>query len=59
VRENLRPVFQRLPKWVLLLLAIAVLPLHLTWGAFIGIGEYYGAWQSEFKDIWNMKESDE
>jgi hypothetical protein len=41
------------------LLAIAVLPLHLTWGAFIGIGEYYGAWQSEFKDIWNMKESDE
>jgi hypothetical protein len=58
VRENLRPVFQRLPKWVLLLLAIAVLPLHLTWGALVGIGEYYEAWKSGFQDIWNMKESE-
>jgi len=56
VRENLRPVFQRLPKWVLLWLMVMAFPLYLAIGTLLGIREFCRGWCLEFREIFNMTE---
>ena len=59
MRENLRPVFQRLPKVLLLWLMVMAFPLYLAIGAMQGIREFCRGWWLEFQEIFNMTENEQ
>ena len=55
-RENLRPVFQRVPRWVLVVLLVVVgLPVHVARSTWDGFVEGIAGWRKEIAECLKLE----
>jgi hypothetical protein len=54
VRDELRPPFNRLPKWLLVVISVVSLPVWLIRGMCVAFIEHFGYWKIELYDILDL-----
>lgn len=55
-RSSVRPVFRRMPRWLLLCLFLLVgMPLHFANGVYRGLVEAYEAFKCEWQELRRIK----
>lgn len=56
-RDQLRPIFRKAPKWVLVALQVASWPFYMTWVSFrIGFRDAQSAWWEEIQRIRSLED---
>lgn len=53
-RNDLAYPFNKLPKWLIVVLAVVSLPVWLIRGTCLAFIEHFGCWKAELKDALNL-----
>lgn len=57
-REQLRPLFRKVPKWILVVLQAVSWPFYMTWVSFrIGFRDAHTAWRDELDRIRSIEDN--
>jgi hypothetical protein len=53
-KDNIRPIFQKVPKFILVTIAIVSLPYFFCLGFYSGGKEAAKCWLNELVEVWNL-----
>ena len=57
-RKHLNRPFRDMPKWLILVCVVALLPFYLLRGAAVGVIDQFLLWKWELQDIFEMEEEE-